>query len=81
MKNTDHGGARGRPTKAEKLIADALGVSTDHLLNDNQVAIKDTELLKKFEVIQELNGDTKKLVDNFLDMIIRDHKTKIAYTK
>jgi hypothetical protein len=28
------------------------------------MAIKDKELLKKFEVIQELNGDTKKLVDN-----------------
>jgi transcriptional regulator with XRE-family HTH domain len=69
------------PSDALKLIADALGVSTDYLLNDNEVAIKDKELLKKFEVIQELNGDTKKLVDNFLDMIIRDHKTKAVYSK
>lgn len=45
-----------------------------------KVAIKDKELLKKFEVIQELNGDTKKLVDNFLDMIIRDHAAKKAHS-
>jgi transcriptional regulator with XRE-family HTH domain len=69
------------PADALKLIADALGVSADYLLNDREVTVKDKELFKKFEVIQELSGDTKKLVDNFLDMIIRDHKTKIAYTK
>ena len=69
------------PADALKLIADALGVSADYLLNDKEVAIKDKELIKKFEVIQELSGDAKKLVDNFLDMIIRDYKTKKAYSK
>ena len=67
------------PADALKLIADALGVSSDYLLNDNNIEIKDKELLKKFEVIQQLSEDTKKVVDNFLDIIIRDHKTKQAY--
>jgi hypothetical protein len=39
-----------------------------------------TELLKKFEAIQDMNGDTKKLVNHFLDTIIRDFKAKQAYT-
>ena len=59
--------------------ADALGVSADYLLNDKPVAIKDKALFKKFEVIQELQGDTKKMVEDFLDMIIRDHATKKTY--
>lgn len=67
------------PADALKLIADALGVSADHLLNDKPVVIKDKALFKKFEVIQELQGDTKKMVEEFLDMIIRDHTTKKAY--
>lgn len=67
------------PADALKLIADALGVSADYLLNDKPVAIKDKALFKKFEVIQELQGDTKKMVEEFLDMIIRDHTTKKAY--
>ncbi len=67
------------PADAFKLIADALGVSSNYLLNDNNIEIKDKELLKKFEVFQQLSGDTKKAVDNFLDTIVTDHKTKQAY--
>ncbi|WP_294230012.1 helix-turn-helix transcriptional regulator [uncultured Chryseobacterium sp.] len=36
------------PADALKNIADALGVSSDALLNDETVSIKDKELLKKF---------------------------------
>lgn len=68
------------PADVLKAIANALGVSADFLLNDNQVQINDTELLKKFEAIQDMNGDTKKLVNHFLDTIIRDFKAKQAYT-
>ncbi len=67
------------PADALKLIANALGVSADYLLGDNAMTIKDKDLFKKFEVIQELKGDSKKLVDDFLDMIIRDHTTKKTY--
>jgi len=69
------------PADALKAIAEALGVSADYLLNDKQVQIKDTGLMQKFEVMQQLQGDTKKLVNNFWDMVIRDFKTKQAYAQ
>ena len=72
-------GATIPPADAIKAIADALGVSTDFLLSDDNVQIKDKELLKKFEVIQDMNGQTKDIVINFLDLIIRDYKAKQAY--
>jgi len=74
-------GASIPPADALKGIADALGVSADALLSDEQVAIHDTELLHKFVLIQDLKGDSKKLVDDFLDMVIRDYITSKAYAK
>lgn len=68
------------PADALKAIADALGVSADFLLSDDYVLIKDKELLKKFEAIQEIEGDDKNVILNFLDMAIRDHKAKKAYS-
>lgn len=38
------------------LLADALQVSADSLLTDDVGSVKDLELLRKFEVIQELTG-------------------------
>lgn len=67
------------PADALKDIADALGVSADALLSDGNVTIQDTELLHKFTLIQDLKGDKKKLVDDFLDMVIRDHITGKTY--
>jgi hypothetical protein len=42
--------------------------------------IKDKELLKRFEVVQEMTGDDKNIVLKFLDLTIRDFKTKKAYS-
>ena len=67
------------PADALKSIADALGISADALLSDDKVNIKDIELLKKFEVIQEMTGDDKNIVLKFLDLTIRDFKAKKAY--
>ena len=67
------------PANALKAIADALGVSADVLLSDNTTQIKDKELFQKFEAIQEMGGDTKKMIINFLDLAIRDYKAKQAY--
>ena len=69
------------PADALKNIADALGVSSDALLNDDIVAVKDKDLLQKFEVIQEMNEEDKIIVNRFLDLTIRDFKTKQAYAK
>lgn len=68
------------PANALKAIADALGVSADALLTDDNTQIKDKELFKKFEAIQEMGGDTKKMIISFLDLAIRDYKAKQAYT-
>ena len=67
------------PANVLKAIADALGVSADTLLSDDTTLIKDKELFKKFEAIQDMGGDTKKMIINFLDLAIRDHKAKQAY--
>lgn len=68
------------PADALKAIADALGVSADALLSDNVIAIKDKELLKRFEVIQEMDGEDKAMVIKFLDLAIRDFNAKKAYS-
>jgi len=68
------------PADALKNIADALGISSDALLNDDTISIKDKELLKKFEIIQDMNEDDKALVTRFLDLTIRDYKAKKAYS-
>ncbi len=47
-------------TNALKAIADALGDSADVLLSDDIAQINDKKLLKKFKVIQNMGGDTKK---------------------
>jgi len=68
------------PANVLKSIADALGVSADALLSDDTTQIKDKELFKKFEVIQDMEGDTKSMIITFLDLTIRDYKTKQAYS-
>jgi transcriptional regulator with XRE-family HTH domain len=68
------------PANALKDIADALQVSTDALLSDDQVSVKDKELLKKFQVIQDMEDDTKSMIVKFLDLAIRDFKAKQAYS-
>ena len=55
------------PADALKNIADALGVSADALLSDDVTTIRDVELLKKFEVIQEMNEDDKAIITRFLE--------------
>jgi transcriptional regulator with XRE-family HTH domain len=69
------------PANALKDLANALGVSADYLLDNDMVSVKDKDLLGQFEVIQEMTGDTKSMVKNFLDMVVRDFKAKQAYSK
>ena len=60
--------------------ADALKNIADALLNDETVSIKDKELLKKFEVIQEMSEEDRAMVTRFLELTIRDYKAKKAYS-
>lgn len=66
---------------ALKKIADVLGVTTDYLLSerDEEIAIKDKDLMKQFEELQNLTGETKNVVLTFLDLVIRDAKTRRVY--
>lgn len=68
------------PADLLKQIADVLGVSADSLLSDEQTNVRDTNLLKKFEAIQDMEGETKDMIVNFLELAIRDHKAKKAYS-
>lgn len=68
------------PADVIKKIADALQVSTDTLLSDEKVMIQDKDLLKKFEIIQNMTGETKQTVINLIDLAIRDFKAKQAYS-
>ena len=67
------------PANALQAIAETLGVTADYLLNDKNVEIKDRELFKKFEIIQDIDNESKTIINKFLDLIIRDYKTKQAY--
>jgi transcriptional regulator with XRE-family HTH domain len=67
------------PADALKAIADALGISADALLSDDIISIKDKELLKRFEAIQDMSGEDKQMIIKFLDLNIRDYMAKKAY--
>ena len=67
------------PADALKAIADALGVSADALLSDDVIAIKDKELLKRFQAIQDMGNEDKAMVLKFLDLAIRDANAKKVY--
>lgn len=68
------------PADILKKIADALEVSADALLNDGEIQIKDKALFERFEVIQQMSGEQKNMILHFLDMAVRDFKTKQTYT-
>ena len=68
------------PADTLKSIANALEVSADALLEDQPEGITDKDLLKKFEVIQGMDGEVKQTVMNLLDLAIRDFKARQAYS-
>lgn len=69
------------PADILKAIADALNVASDTLLeDDSQINIIDKELLKKIEIVQQLEPKEQNIFNAFLDMVIRDFKAKKAYT-
>jgi transcriptional regulator with XRE-family HTH domain len=68
------------PADVLKEIADALGVTADALLSDDRPVVRDRELLKKFEAIQEMDEETKTMVNRFIDLAIRDFRSKQSYS-
>lgn len=60
-------------------IANALKVSLDFLVGNTDLEL-DTETLKRVEDISKLSDDNEKHIYILLDELIRDFKTKKAYS-
>ena len=67
------------PADALKAIADAARHLGRLLTRWDAAEIHDRDLHEKFKAIQHVDPDTKAIVDNFLDLIIRDAKAREAY--
>ena len=67
------------PADVNKLIAGVLQIFTDIPLSDEQVLIKDKVILKYFEDMQDMTGDTKEIILKLLNLTLRDYKTQQAY--
>jgi transcriptional regulator with XRE-family HTH domain len=66
--------------EAAKKIADAFGVSLDYLVGEGQHATYDKEMVKRLDQIEELPEEEKQRIYHFMDLIIRDHTAKKAYS-
>ena len=63
-----------------KRIADALGVSLDYLVNDDdREEVLDNDTVKRIREIQKLPGQEKDKIFSVIDALVRDFKTKQAY--
>ncbi len=60
-------------------IANALNISLDYLVGNTDLEL-DTETLKRVEDISKLSKEDKKHIYILLDALIRDFKTKKAYS-
>jgi transcriptional regulator with XRE-family HTH domain len=65
-----------------KRIADALGVSLDFLVSEEETEdILDKEAVKRIKEIQKLPEQEKNKILSVVDALIRDYKTQQAYSK
>lgn len=63
-----------------KRIADALGVSLDYLVSDNDKEdVLDNDAVKRIKEIQNLPISEKDKIYSVVDALIRDYRTKKAY--
>ena len=63
-----------------KKIADAFGVSLDYLTGEGVNASFDKKTVQRLQDIQDLDNETQKMLFKLIDTIIRDSKTKKAYS-
>ncbi len=62
-------------------LAKAFDVSVDFLLGEGLNAAYDKEMVKRLDELESLPDDEKKRIFDYMDLIIRDFKTKTAYNK
>lgn len=64
-----------------KRIADALGVSLDYLVSDDDTEqVLDNETVTRIKDIQKLPDTEKDKIFSVIDALVRDYKTKQAYS-
>ena len=65
--------------EAAKKIADAFQVSLDYLAGESSKATFDRKMVKRLENMENLAPEEKERIFHFIDLIIRDAKTRQAY--
>ena len=61
-------------------LAEGLAVSLDYLVGDGEMKVIDKEMLTRLENINAMPHELKNHVLHFIDMAIRDSKTRQAYS-
>ncbi len=61
-------------------LAKSFDVSVDFLLGEGQNATFDKEMVKRLDQVESLPDQEKKRIFDYMDLIIRDYKTKTAYS-
>jgi len=62
-------------------LAKAFDVSVDFLLGEGLNATYDKEMVKRLDELENLPADEKQQIFHYMDLIIRDYKTKKTYSK
>jgi transcriptional regulator with XRE-family HTH domain len=60
-------------------LAKAFDVSVDFLLGEGLNATYDKEMVKRLDELENLPAEEKKQIFHYMDLIIRDFKTKATY--
>ena len=61
-------------------LANAFDVSVDFLLGEGQNANYDKEMVKRLDQVESLPNQDKQRIFDYMDLVIRDYKTKAAYS-
>jgi len=61
-------------------LAKAFDVSADFLLGEGLNATYDKEMVRRLDELERLPAEEKKQVFHYMDLIIRDFKTKATYS-
>ena len=61
-------------------LAKAFEVSVDFLLGEGLNANYDKEMVKRLDELEELPADERQHIFHYMDLVIRDYKTKKTYS-
>ncbi len=61
-------------------LADALNVTLDYLVKDAEYEQIDTVTLNRLQEVEKLPQDLKEKIFFFIDVTVRDFKTRMAYS-